>query len=155
MIDYIKPTRMARNEINDELFNLLRSLLSFITVIYKLYRPYIKCILLALIAYVSFKLGRASIISTLEQSVNKLSHILSTRADYTIFLPERIKNIAKIRKFILFVIIVSAAFWMIVYSFKIKSFRKVKLKYIIISAITMIIALTIFWIYEIMLNLKV
>jgi hypothetical protein len=78
---------MAKHEISGELFNLLNSLLSFISVIYKLYRPYFKFLLLAVVALVAFRLGRSSIVDSLDRSVNRLKNILRNRAEYSIFLP--------------------------------------------------------------------
>jgi hypothetical protein len=112
-------------------------------------------VLISLIAYAAFKVGRMSIIDPLSQSVGKLWHILQTRADYTIYLPERIKKVARIRKILLFMLILSAALWLVVYSFKIKSFKKIKVKYMLLYGVTIVTALTLSWIYEMILNVRV
>jgi hypothetical protein len=56
-------------------------------------------------------------------------------------------KIARVRKIIMVVLILSAAVWMVVYSFKIKTFRRVKLKYLLIYAITLLLSLALAWIY--------
>jgi hypothetical protein len=56
-------------------------------------------------------------------------------------------KIARVRKIIMVVLILSAAVWLVVYSFKIKAFRRVKLKYLLIYAITLLLSLALAWIY--------
>jgi hypothetical protein len=146
---------MAKNEINQELFNLARSLLAFATVLYKLYKPYIKWVIITLLGYAAFKIGRMTIIDSLEQSVTKLWTILTRRADYTIFIPERIKKVERARKIILFFLILSAAIWITAYSLKIKTFRKTKLKYVVIYMLTLTTSLAVIWAYEVILNMRV
>jgi hypothetical protein len=146
---------MAKNEINEELVNLIKSLLSFIAILWKLYKPYIKCIIIAGIAYASFKIGRMTIIDSLEQSVTKLWNILERRADFTIYLPERIKKVERVRKIVLCLVIVSAALWLLVYSLKIKIIRKAKVKYMVIYMVTVIASLIIVWAYEVILKMQV
>lgn len=146
---------MAKNEMNQELFNLAKSLLAFITILYKLYKPYIKCVIITLIAYTAFKIGRMTIIDSLEQSVTKLWAILERRADYTIFIPERIKKVERTRKIILFLLVLSAAIWILLYFLKIKTLRKTKLKYMVIYMLTLITSLVVIWVYEVILNMRV
>lgn len=146
---------MAKNEINQELFNLAKSLLAFISVLYKLYKPYIKCAIITLLAYAAFKIGRMTIIDSMEQTVTKLWTILERRADYTIFIPERIKKVERARKILLLLLILSAAIWIVVYSLKIKTFRKTKLKYMVIYMLTLITSLVVVWTYEVILNMRV
>jgi len=62
---------------------------------------------------------------------------------------------AKIRTALMGVLILSAAVWMVVYSFKIKTFKQIKVKYWLIYAITITSSLVIAWIYEIILKMRV
>ena len=62
---------------------------------------------------------------------------------------------AKIRTVLMGVLTLSAAVWMVVYSFKIKTFKQIKVKYWLIYAITIISSLAIAWIYEVILKMRV
>lgn len=78
---------MASSELNKELFILFKSLFKFLDVIYKLYRPLIKCIILTILAYLAFRIGRSTIVDKLDESVKNLVEVLNNRVQYTIHLP--------------------------------------------------------------------
>ena len=78
---------MSSSEINKELFVLFKSLFKFLYVIYKLYRPYIKCIILSILAYLAFRIGRSTVVDKLDESVKNLVEVLNNRVQYTIHLP--------------------------------------------------------------------
>lgn len=78
---------MASSEINKELLVLFKSLFKFLYVIYKLYRPFIKCIILTILAYLAFRIGRSTIVDKLDESVKNLVEVLNNRVQYTIHLP--------------------------------------------------------------------
>lgn len=78
---------MASSEINKELFVLFKSLFKFLYVLYKIYQPYIKCIVLSMLAYLAFRIGRSTIVDKLDESVRNLVEVLNNRVQYTIQLP--------------------------------------------------------------------
>jgi glucan phosphoethanolaminetransferase (alkaline phosphatase superfamily) len=88
----------------------------------------------------------------LDQSAGKLAEVLKNRIQYTIHLPEKIKRVDRLRKIVLWIIIVSAVIWIIVYSLKIRTFRRVKLKHILVYAALLVIAFVSTLLYELYLN---
>lgn len=56
------------------------------------------------IAYVAFKVGRATVTDTIDNEIKDVSNVLKYREHYTIYLPQKVKRIAKTR-LIIFVIV--------------------------------------------------
>jgi len=119
-----------------------------------MYGPLLKSLIMILLAYIAFKVGRRSVIDPLEEDVKRIRSILENRSKYTIHLPNRIAKVARARKYIiaLFLLLIVGA---VLLRYKVSILKKViKFRSIFKLAILACIALFIVWTYEIILGLE-
>ena len=62
-----------------------------------MYGPILNTILLVLLAYAAFKMGRKTVLDPLEEDVKRIRNILKNRANYTVHIPQQIEKLRKIR----------------------------------------------------------
>lgn len=67
---------MSKAQLNKELSTMLMALFNSVLIAYRLYAPYINCILLLLVAYLGFKLGRRSVLDPIEADVKRVDKLL-------------------------------------------------------------------------------
>lgn len=84
---------------------LTTALLNSLKLIYLNHTVEIKIILLVALAYVAFKVGRATVADPIDNEVKNVSRVLKYRQHYTIYLPQKVKSIAKTRLIILVVVL--------------------------------------------------
>ena len=53
-----------------------------------MYGPILNTILLALLAYAAFKMGRKTVVDPLEEDAKRIKNILENRVNYTVHLPK-------------------------------------------------------------------
>lgn len=63
-----------------------------------MYGPWLKLILIVVLAYLAFRLGRQSIVDKIESDVKRIQNVLKNRAIFTLELPERLNRLTSIKK---------------------------------------------------------
>ena len=79
---------MAKQELYRELYVLTRSVFNSIAILFRMYGPILNTILLALLAYAAFKMGRKTVVDPLEEDAKRIKNILENRVNYTVHLPK-------------------------------------------------------------------
>ena len=91
---------MSELTLNNELHVLLTAMINSAKILYKGHAQYFKIAFLFVIAYVAFKLGRATVTDPLDVEVKSINNALINRQHYTIYLPKKMKSLAKTRKYL-------------------------------------------------------
>lgn len=69
-------------------------------ILYQGYSNYFKITLLLIIAYIGFKLGRATVTDPLDIEVKSINKGLTNRQHYTMYLPKKMKQLSKLRNYL-------------------------------------------------------
>jgi hypothetical protein len=109
---------MSEPDLSGELQLLFRALANSATLIYQAHREAIKLVALCLLTLMAFKLGRVSVTDPIDQDVRSISQSLTNRQHYTLYLPQKIKAIAKTRRNILVFFLVLSSSCIGVYFFQ-------------------------------------
>ena len=145
---------MAKENIANELQTFLNSFMKVLVLLYKAYSPYIKIMVLGMFAYLACKVGRSSVIDKLDVAVSKIVVALKNRAEYSIYIPEKIKKIAKIKVILLVVFILYLCLWVFMYILYPKKLKKVKKLYIMFYGGIFLFLSLMAWLYEFYLSSK-
>jgi hypothetical protein len=92
---------MAKDQLDEQMLIMLKSLGKSAAILYRLYALPINLVGLGLLAYLAYRMGRATIAEPLEGEVNNMKATLRDRAEFTIHLPQRIDKVSKIVKILL------------------------------------------------------
>jgi hypothetical protein len=109
---------------------------------------------LGILAYVAYRIGRSSIIDKLEVAVTKIVTVLKNRAEYSIYLPEKIKKISRIKVILLVVFVLYACLWFFLYILYPKKLKKIKRTYVILFGGIFLFLPIFAWLYELYLSSK-
>ena len=119
-----------------------------------MYGPLLKSLILMLLAYLAFKIGRRSVVDPLEEDVKRIRSILENRAKYSIQLPEKIARISRVKKVIIAVLLLLIVGSVMV-RYKVSILKKViKFSSIFKLGILTCIVLFLIWTYEVILNME-
>lgn len=110
--------------------------------------------MLGVAAYLAYKIGRSSVIDKLDVAVSKIVGALKNRAEYSIFLPEKIKKISKVKVVLFILFILYLCLWLVMYILYPKKLKKVKKIYIILYGAIFLFLAILAWIYELYLSSK-
>lgn len=138
---------MAKENIASELRTFLTSFIKVLALLYKVYGPYIKIMVLGILAYLAYRVGRSSVIDRLEVAVTKIVAALKNRAEYSIHLPQKIKKISKVKVILFAVFILYLCLWFFVYILYPKKLKKIKKIYIIFYGGMLFFLSIIAWLY--------
>ena len=69
-------------------------------------------------AYVAFKVGRATVADPIDNEVKNISRVLKNREHYAIYLPQKVKSIAKVRLIIFITLVLLSLVGGILYYFQ-------------------------------------
>jgi hypothetical protein len=119
-----------------------------------MYGPLLKSLILMLLAYLAFKIGRRSVVDPLEEDAKRIRSILENRAKYSIQLPEQIARVSRVKKLIIAVLILLIVGSVMV-RYKVSILKKaIKFSSIFKLGILTLIVLFFVWTYEVILNME-
>jgi hypothetical protein len=143
---------MPKQELYGELYTLLRSLANSLAILFRMYGPFLKPLLLLLLGYLGFKLGRRVVVDPLEEDTKKVRGILENRAKYVVQLPQRLVKVGKIRKIMLVCIAIAIIVVLFMFQTRVKMVRKMGKMFFVKSAGLLVLSAGVIWIYEILLS---
>ena len=143
---------MAKQELYRELYILTRSALNSIAILFRMYGPILNTILLVLIAYAAFKIGRKTVVDPLEEDVKRIRNILENRANYTVHLPKQIDKISKIRKVSLAIFAAGTLVFLYLVYIRVKFLKKVGKVIFVQIGLFLAVAILLLWAYELLLR---
>lgn len=149
---------MDEPSLSMELKVLFTAITNSTNILYRNHSEYFKLALLGLIAFLAFKIGRATVTDPLDVEVKQMSQALTNRNHYTIYLPKKIKEITKLRKYILASILLLALPGGILYWLKHDLVVKRSVQETMIAGIAggvASLAVVFFWLYEKFLGLMI
>ena len=145
---------MAKENIANQLQTFLTSFLKVLVLLYKAYSPYIKIMVLGILAYLAYRVGRSSVIDKLDVAVSKIVVALKNRAEYSIYLPEKIKKISKAKVILFVLFLLYLCLWFFMYILYPKKLKKVKKIHIMLYGGIFLFLSILVWFYELYLSSK-
>jgi hypothetical protein len=145
---------MGNSELDYELYNLIKTFLEAAIFFYEIYTPHFKITVLLLLAYLAFKVGRATVADPIEQKVHGIQNILQNRSQFTIVLPKKIKTISIAKKVILGLLMVGIIVVLSLQFIDHVMVGGLSLEDILLGSGTLFILVIFLWLYEAILKFK-
>lgn len=145
---------MGNPELDLELSSLIKSLGNACLLLYEFYGIEIKGLALLLLAIISFKLGKKSVVDPLEEEVKQMKFIMETREHYTVIIPNKIKSLStKVTLFFITLVIGVIAYFAIDI-LRPEITRKIDINIFILAAAVVFLIILVLWLYQLFLKFK-